>query len=151
MNYLLLQALLALYCVLWQLVNASIVASTSVFDFTGQDQYFVPPGTQAYIYMWGAGGGKGNTNNAPGGAGAYVEGLLSGLIPGHTYTVVVGEGAGFYGGGGAPGRLGTACIPGAFGGGRSAISFAGEDIVTAGGGGGALQDHQGSWDLPSSL
>lgn len=132
-----------LYLFVWDCAKGTDIVSTSTFDFTGSDQFVIPPGTEAYIYMWGAGGGKGNTNSAPGGAGAYVEGLLSGLIPGHNYTVVVGEGAGPYGGGGAPGRQDTLCIAGAHGGGRSAIAILGGDIVTAGGGGGALRDHPG--------
>jgi hypothetical protein len=81
----------------------------------------------------------------PGGTGAYVTGLLR-VSSGQTLTVIVGRGGvscGFeydsicgdgtpdlYGGGGK-------AYQGGSGGGRNAIAFNGDDLVTAGGGGGS--------------
>lgn len=105
-----------------------------IFDYTGTDQTTTINSHQIRVYLWGAGGGGAVNSNdggcfSPGGAGAYVEGVLD-ITPPSVVTVIVGQGGGTssnYGGGGA----------GAYsGGGRSALVVNGQDIVTAGGGGG---------------
>jgi hypothetical protein len=125
--------------------SAPLPTFTNIFTFTGSDQsYVVPSGvTSLEVYMWGAGGGGGLSGN--GGAGCYVQGILT-VTPGETLTIVVGQGgankqrafANPYGGGGKGGGPdnGRADTPASQGGGRSAIRRSGVDIVTAGAGGG---------------
>lgn len=119
-----------------------------IYDFLGADQsYTVPAGvTSIKVKMWGAGGGGGDkggwTYGHQGGAGGYTEADLA-VTPGQVLTVMVGGGGHggniatkglSYGGGGAS-CINTDCKFGGQGGGRSAIRFNNEDILTAGGGG----------------
>lgn len=108
------------------------------FQFTGALQsYIVPVGvTSIFVQLWGA-GGSGTTDGfygGSGGAGAYVEGVLS-VIPGTILSVTVGAGGNRVGsrniiwGNGGRGS--------GSGGGFSAIATAGNFLVIAGGGGGA--------------
>jgi hypothetical protein len=120
---------------------------TQTFTYTGADQPFTVPATTTSltVYMWGAGGGGGYTGTGTlyGGAGAYLQGVLS-VTPGQSLKIIVGGGGGYqpnvvgstplsYGGGGFGSPAGGA------GGGRSAIrdSGASDDSVTVGAGGGA--------------
>lgn len=123
------------------------------FTSTGADQtYTVPAGvTSIKVIMWGAGGGGGyvGTGAVFGGAGAYVEGVLT-VTPGSSLTIVVGRGGLYadgsgggqvnvYGGGGRPGYNSGG------GGGRSAIISSGTELVTVGAGGG------GSYWAPNAM
>jgi len=120
---------------------------TQTFTYTGADQPFTVPATTTSltVYMWGAGGGGGYTGTGTlyGGAGAYLQGVLS-VTPGQSLKIIVGGGGGYqpnvvgstplsYGGGGFGSPAGGA------GGGRSAIRVSGasDDSVTVGAGGGA--------------
>ena len=138
----------------------------STFSYTGALQsYIVPPGvTSSYVYMWGAGGGGVNGGNE-GGAGAYIQGILT-TTPGETLSILVGGGgkfggngttnpvpaAGGYGGGGNANSGGGTYAGGPAnnggngnaGGGRSAIQRSGTEVVTVGGGGGAGYGRGGS-------
>jgi hypothetical protein len=122
-------------------------ALTRIFSYTGADQsYIVPSGYRSVtVYMWGAGGGGGYTGTGSlyGGAGAYLQGVLT-VTPGATLTIIVGGGGVYreniggnttssYGGGGTAGAASGS------GGGRSAIRVSGasDDLVTVGSGGGA--------------
>ena len=122
-------------------------ALTRIFSYTGADQsYIVPSGySSVTVYMWGAGGGGGYTGTGSlyGGAGAYLQGVLT-VTPGATLTIIVGGGGVYreniggnttssYGGGGTAGAASGS------GGGRSAIRVSGasDDLVTVGSGGGA--------------
>ena len=143
-------------------INFGQLAAENIFPYTGTVQTVkVPSGvTSIYLYLWydiflflheplisllyiRGGGGAGFYQQ--GGAGAYVEGVLS-VQPGSTLSVIVGGGGLYYdsttgvsdtgtfgGGGSCPPGSGLICSQG---GGRSAIQFSNEDIVTAGGGGG---------------
>jgi uncharacterized repeat protein (TIGR01451 family) len=118
------------------------------YTFTGADQSFtVPQGvTTIKVQSWGAGGGgsRGSTTiGAPGGSGAYVEGVVN-VTPGSQYVIVVGEGGGAdgtpntstrcqaaYGFGGAcPPLRGGSYVDGGGGGGLSGL-FSGSAAVTA--------------------
>ena len=127
--------------------TSSGTPQTVPFTSTGADQtWIVPVGVYSIdVKMWGA-GGAGSRYNATyissGGPGGYVSGSLN-VTPGQVLNLVVGSGGKVYpnagtsqyGGGGASG-VGTGYNGG--GGGRSAIQFfAGTDVVTVGGGGGA--------------
>ena len=113
-------------------VNAA-VATSQTFDYTGSNQTFtVPAGvTSINVKMWGgAGGGNGGTgatNNYPGGAGGYAEGLIA-VTPGQTLTVQVG--------GGGHGDCSNCLSPGNVGGwpGGGTSTFA--SSITGGAGGG---------------
>ncbi len=121
--------------------------------YTGNDQHFtVPAGvTSIKIKAWGAGGGGSsyNSQNAGGGAGAYVAGNLA-VTPATIFSVMVGEGGvcdgntdvTSYGFGGSFSSLNY----GGFGGGLSGfftgIAFVNQTdqaraLLLAGGGGGA--------------
>ena len=127
------------------LVFAAVPTYILKYTYTGSNQSFVVPSgvTSVTVYMWGAGGGAGLGGN--GGAGCYVQGVLT-VVPGETLTIVVGQGGGnkaralgkSYGGGGAGGGPdgGRSDIPSSQGGGRSAIVRSSTDLVTAGAGGG---------------
>ena len=127
------------------LIFAAVPTYILKYTYTGSNQSFVVPSgvTSVTVYMWGAGGGAGLGGN--GGAGCYVQGVLT-VVPGETLTIVVGQGGGnkaralgkSYGGGGAGGGPdgGRSDIPSSQGGGRSAIVRSSTDLVTAGAGGG---------------
>jgi hypothetical protein len=115
------------------------------FTYTGADQTFVVPAAtnSLTVYMWAGGGGGGyaGTGTLYGGAGAYVQGVLS-VTPFSTLNIIVGGGGAIanypassytYGGGGTGGGY---C---GSGGGRSAIRVSGatDDLVTVGAGGGS--------------
>ena len=111
-----------------------LLGASQTLSCTGSVQQYTVPSdaTTLLVYMWGAGGGGDTSNSAAGGAGAYVEGILS-VTGGQNLDIIVGckgikTGAGGYGGGGT----GSSC---AGGGGRSAIRTTGAslDLVTAGG------------------
>jgi len=108
------------------------------------------------VYMWGAGGGGTTGTSRPtnyGGAGAYVQGILT-VTPGETLGIIVGQGgiaittngaaaATTYGGGGGVPSGGNS-TQNSSGGGRSAIQRANADIVTAGAGGGSGMTNAGA-------
>lgn len=113
----------------------------------------VPPGALwATAHVWGAGGGGANGVHAYGGAGAYVNGTLLGLVPGESLRLTVGLGGQWPqitagrrsqggGGGGVPRRITGERMYGGGGGGFSGIerrtaSGAWEFVAIAGGGGG---------------
>ena len=127
----------------------TLYTTTRIFTYTGADQSFVVPTSISpatlTVYMWGAGGGGGYTGTGSlyGGAGAYLQGILT-VTPGATLTMIVGGGGVYrpniggnttssYGGGGTAGAASGS------GGGRSAIRVSGasDDLVTVGSGGGA--------------
>ena len=127
----------------------TLYTTTRIFTYTGADQSFVVPTSispaTVTVYMWGAGGGGGYTGTGSlyGGAGAYLQGILT-VTPGATLTMIVGGGGVYrpniggnttssYGGGGTAGAASGS------GGGRSAIRVSGasDDLVTVGSGGGA--------------
>lgn len=71
--------------------------TTQTYNASGV--FSVPAGvTSITVEAWGAGGGGGNSNNtngnggAGGGGGAYARKVLTGLIPGTSFTVTVGTG-----------------------------------------------------------
>jgi hypothetical protein len=121
--------------------GASANFTTTVsFSYTGSNQTFTVPNNVGYIgvYMWGAGGSRGV-------AGAMVQGVLE-VSPGEILNILVGQGGlanatNSYGGGGKGGIQNGSGQLGGSGGGRSAIQRGGtdpmNDIVVAGGGGGA--------------
>jgi hypothetical protein len=120
--------------------------STTVnFSYTGSDQYWTAPAGVTSITVTLNGAGGGNSYGSSGGAGGLVSGTLA-VMPGYTYTIIVGQGGGSgyyqtYGGGGGSGVYGY----GSQGGGRSAIAYGGTDLVTAGaGGGGAYYTNGGA-------
>jgi hypothetical protein len=107
--------------------------------------------TSVMIKLWGAGGGSGYQNYYNdawcGGAGAYMEGTLSGAaLAGQTLTLYVPSGgafsnsgnggAGGWPGGGIGGNDQNFSEWGAGGGGYAAIQIAGNYYVVVGGGGG---------------
>lgn len=53
----------------------------------------IPAGaTKAYVRAWGGGGGGGNNTGGGGGGGGYIEGLITGLTPGGTLSILIGAG-----------------------------------------------------------
>ena len=120
------------------------ISTASTFSYTGANQTYTVPAsvTSVQVYMWGAGGGG---DDASGGAGAMVQGILT-VTPGETLNIIVGGGGpaptttltSAFGGGGAQG-IGDGGQSGG-GGGRAAIQRGGtavtNDIVVAGAGGG---------------
>jgi hypothetical protein len=129
---------------------SSLPGGETEFAYTGADQtWTVPQGvTSINVQLWGAqGGGDNYVNNATGGYGGYVNGVLT-VTPGQVLTIVVGQGGikyhtqmtngsdATYGGGGGAVTSDLYSNCGGSGGGRSAISSGGSDLVTAGGGGG---------------
>ena len=130
---------------------APLVSYTQAFAYTGANQIFAVPATTTSItvYMWGAGGGGGHTGTqgaTAGGAGAYVQGILT-VSPNSSIRIIVGGGGAHgsvgaaYGGGGSANAAGTY----GGGGGRSAIQVSGTEMVDAGGGGGAGYDSSGGY------
>ena len=109
---------------------------TQTFSYTGSDQTWTVPANVFFVNvsLTGAAGGfiagGGSDRSGPGG---LVQGNLA-VTPGTTYTIIVGQGGsssaglGATYGGGATGYYS--------GGGRTAIALNGNDIATAGGGGG---------------
>lgn len=133
--------------------STTSLTTTYTYYYTGAAQtYTVGTGvTLIRVVLIGAGGGGGGgLGPTSGGGGAYVEGYLK-VLPGISYTIVVGEGGicsdssspVTFGGGGSATPVGS-FNGGGSGGGRSAIvigpvnsqGLGGTDIVTAGGGGG---------------
>jgi hypothetical protein len=116
---------------IFQTVPISATSFTNNYTFTGADQTFtVPTGvTSIQVTMWGAGGSSANAAIA-GGAGAFVQGLLS-VVPGQVYSIVVGGGgspskpATIYGGGGS-----------GSGGGRSSLVLNLNNIISGASGSG---------------
>ena len=97
---------------------------TSNYTYTGTcNTLTVPAGvTSLQVQMWGAGGAGGSS--VSGGAGAFVQGLLS-VTPGMILTILVGNGGSnsgsvIFGGGGANANMNFASVAG---GGRSAIQL----------------------------
>ena len=133
--------------------KSTVKLYTQTFTYTGADQTFTVPAVTKSItvYMWAGGGGGGyaGTGALYGGAGAYVQGVLS-VTPSSTLKIIVGGGGAIayypdssytYGGGGTGGGdCGS-------GGGRSAIRVSGatDDLVTVGAGGGSAY-----WDYANS-
>jgi len=114
---------------------------TRTFTYTGADQTFVVPAstTRITVYMWAAGGQGTTTINGSfyGGAGAYIQGVLT-VTPGETLTIYVGQrgspGPIFAyknGGYNSAGDLGTGTA-----GGRSGIARSLTNIIAVGAGGG---------------
>ena len=66
--------------------------TATTYAYTGADQFVqIPAGvTKARVVMWGAAGGS-DTGAGDGGAGAFLEGIVS-VTSGNHYVVVVGEG-----------------------------------------------------------
>lgn len=111
---------------IFQNVPISATSFTSNYSYTGADQTFtVPTGVNTMqVSLWGAGGSGGGSLYA-GGAGAFVQGIIT-VVPGQTYTIMVGQGGVFngtsstYGGGGPTGSNDNSS---GSGGGRSAIQL----------------------------
>jgi hypothetical protein len=115
----------------FSLISSTTTASNT-FTYTGSlANWSVPAGvTSVTVYMWGGGGGNFATGQTPGGGSAFVQGSLL-TTPGETLTLLVGQGAGPFGGGGA-----SYGPYGASGGGRSAILRGSTEVVDVGAGGG---------------
>lgn len=82
----------------WAVVYAPRAAALDVYSIPGTFSWVCPAGvTQVFAKVWGGGGAGGSTSSAAnsasasGGGGGYCEGLIS-VVPGSTYTVVVGAG-----------------------------------------------------------
>ena len=120
--------------------------------YSGADQTFVVPntyipGTPFIAEVWGAGGGGSTYNgayspNSGGAAGGYNKSIITGVNPGDTFTVVVGQGGGVsrttsYGGGGLAGATSNMHSSGGGFSGIFADSAKTDPISIAGGGGGA--------------
>jgi hypothetical protein len=137
----LLTALAVFCCCLF--LSFSTFAQTQV-TYTSNGTFTVPTGvTQITVECWGAGGGGAGsgTNNAThrgGGGGAYAASVLS-VIPGSTFTVIVGTGgvggvaANGTGGTGSPSTFGVGPLVRAAGGSGGLAISAG-----AGGAGGTV-------------
>jgi hypothetical protein len=124
------------------------VAAPAVFTSPGTYSYTVPAGvTQLLVHAAGGTGASGvglpGLGGVPG-AAAIVEGSLT-VIPGQSFTVVVGGAGngttGGYGGGGSGGVSSNLCCgntaaSGGGGGGASSILTGGAPQLSAGGGGG---------------
>jgi len=107
------------------------------FTYTGSDQTWTCPSGTSSIRVSINGAGGGNGYGSIGGSGGLVEGSLA-VTSGNVYTIIVGQGGATggnttYGGGGYSGAYGY----GSQGGGRSAIAYGVDDLVTAGAGGGS--------------
>lgn len=127
-------------------------AQANVLEFTAPKvhSWTVPAGvTTAQFSVYGArGGAANNTFGARGGLGGAVEAAFT-VVPGQTYTFVVGvpgedraysqaAGLGGYGGGGNGGACNPGpCVPGGGGGGTSQVLLGTTTLLVAGGGGGA--------------
>ena len=123
-------------------INLSVNAQTTTFDYTVADQtYTVPPCVDSIIVdmRGGAGGSSGAASTMTGGRGARVQATIP-VTPGEDLYIYVGQGAasslGGSNGGGNGGSSG-------FGGGgasdirRGSNKGLGNRIIVAGGGGGA--------------
>lgn len=140
--------------------GSSIVSAfSSIQEFaTGTYTITLPAGyTTATVYVWGAGGGAGESISPNGfrlGNGAYLTGTL-GVVLGDILTIQVGGGGGGGGqfggsaglggsGGGGQGSAGdTSIYAGGGGGGYSSISKNTTPCVIAGGGGGGGRGARG--------
>ncbi len=70
------------------LTVVGLVAQANVYSSAGVTNVTVPSGaTQMIVKLWGAGGGGGGDD---GGGGAFVETTMA-VVPGQTFTVVVGQ------------------------------------------------------------
>ena len=106
------------------IINNSLFTGTNIV-FTSGTTYTVPNNvTGLLVRLWGAGGGNVNTS-VTGGAGAYVEGIIS-VTAGEVYTIQVG----------AAGTTNVSPVYGT-GGGKTAILKSTTIICVAGSGGGA--------------
>ena len=118
---------------------APLVSYTQAFAYTGANQTFAVPATTTSItvYMWSAGGAGGYSG--VGGAGAYLQGVLS-VTPSSSLTVIVGQGGTVNGtsafGGGGVGSVGG-WTGGGGGGGYSGIFNSSTPLAIVGAGGGA--------------
>ena len=121
--------------------TAKITNIVRTFIYTGTDQTFVVPAgvTTLTLYMWAAGGQGTTTSNGSfyGGAGAYVQGVLT-VTPGETLTIYVGQRgpSGYayaYKNGGFNDTTDQGC---GGGGGRSGIARGSTNIIAVGAGGG---------------
>jgi hypothetical protein len=84
-------------------LSVSPIPCMQVFDTPGTYQFTVPQNvTKIMVEVWGGGGGGGSgQDNGPsdsgpgdgGGAGGYGKGVFT-VIPGNSYTVIVGSGGG---------------------------------------------------------
>ena len=87
---------------------------TATYNTAGSNTWICPAGvTSITVKCWGAGGGGGGSRasgsgGAGGGAGGYVEYSNLSVIPGVTYTVIVGTG-------GTAGTTGTGDVAGSGG------------------------------------
>lgn len=93
---LLLKVVTALICVLFVQINLN---AQTTLNFSSSSSWTVPCGvTTATFQIWGGGGGGGGdaSNGFPagsgGGSGGYSTITAVGLVPGNTYTFVVGAG-----------------------------------------------------------
>ena len=123
--------------------NVWAQAVTTVFTNTGSNQTWVCPTdvTSITVTMWGAGGAGGGSSAGSGGSGAFVKGTLT-VVPGTTYTIVVGSGGGLnitsaYGGGGASVNANSGGGGGYTGIFNGSVSQANALVIAGGGGGGA--------------
>jgi hypothetical protein len=124
----------------FQTVPTSATSFATSFTYSGAIQTFtVPAGVTAIqVTVWGAGGSGGG---APGGAGAFIQGILT-VTPGQVLSLLVGQGGVFngtsssFGGGGA---TAAALNYTGSGGGRSAIqTILSVTISSASGSGSAI-------------
>lgn len=137
----------------------SDVTNAQLFVNTNADQYFSVPAdcTALRIRCWGASGAMvghgaiGVYQMGSSGSGGYTEAtFVATPFVGQTLTVIVGQGGistdyasaaslplSIYGGGGLSGQRGDTNWGAATGGGRSAVQWQNEDIITAGAGGAA--------------
>lgn len=110
----------------------------NVYSTPGSTSFVVPSGvTSIGVKLWGAGGGSTGSNK--GGAGAFLQTILT-VTPGETLTVITGGSSAtntpsFFGGGGAGGSSGANV--GAAGGGYSGIKRSSTLLACAAGGGGS--------------
>jgi hypothetical protein len=137
---------------------ASCTAGKQVYSYTGDDQVIqVPAGcSTATVKAWGAGGKSGGSTStstypAPAGGGGFAQRTVTGLVPGASLVVVVGQGAtsvsATYGGGGGAGVPTDSYWPGA-GGGLSGVfanskSQANALVIAGGGGGTSISSYAG--------
>ena len=139
--------------------NTRLFTVTFTYSALGNQTFQVPAAifpVKLTVYIWGAGGGGTTGTSRPtnyGGAGAYIQGILT-VTPGETLGIIVGQGgiaitsngaaaATTYGGGGGVPSGGNS-TQNSSGGGRSAIQRAAADIVTAGAGGGSGMTNTGA-------
>ena len=145
-------------------INGSCIGCPVYTWFTAGSYTFVPAGfcSQAYVQLWGAAGQDGTMDYEPsafcgqygqrgigyGGYGGYTEAVVN-LVPGSSYTVVVGSGGTGHGtyGGGAQAHAASGCGLGiAAGGGLSGLYDSGNNpwLIAGGGGGGGSSANGGA-------